>query len=194
MAKTAQFQREEVIHNAMLLYWEKGYHATSMRSLQEAVDMRPGSIYAEFGSKEGLFKVALEHYAEQSVKRLHNVTSAAASPLEGLKNFVRASVIPGEQPAPSNLCMLTKTIAELTEDNAELLNCARHALRKIEKEFENVIRAAQACGEIEPSLNAQRLGQYVQIQIMGIRSYVRASQCAPEQSQSLIDDIFSLMI
>ena len=194
MAKTAKFQREEVIHNAMLLYWEKGYHATSMRSLQDAIDMRPGSIYAEFGSKEGLFQVALEHYAEQSIRRLSDTVCASSSPLLGLKSFVSAAVIPNEQPMPSNLCMLAKTISELTEDNTELLNSARQALLRIENEFEKVIKEAQECGEIDPSLDAQRLGQYVQIQIMGIRSYVRASQSRPEQSQLLIDDIFALMI
>ncbi|MFA0500949.1 TetR/AcrR family transcriptional regulator, partial [Vibrio sp. 10N.222.46.A1] len=56
MAKTAKFDRQDVVDKATNLYWEKGFHATSMRNLQDVIDMRPGSIYAAFGSKEGLFK------------------------------------------------------------------------------------------------------------------------------------------
>lgn len=59
MSKQAKFDRDDVIEKAKNLYWEKGYHATSMRNLQDVVDMRPGSIYAAFGSKDNLFKEAL---------------------------------------------------------------------------------------------------------------------------------------
>ncbi|MFA0439693.1 TetR family transcriptional regulator [Vibrio sp. 10N.286.49.C2] len=194
MAKPAKFQRDEVIHNAMLLYWEKGFHATSMRTLQDAIDMRPGSIYAEFGSKEGLYQVTLEHYAEQSVQRLTETVTNAASPLLGLKQFVSDIVVPTDQPTPSNMCMLAKTVAELTEENSELLDSARKGLRRIEGEFANVIKAAQDSGEIDPSRDAQRIGQYVQIQIMGIRTYVRANQCDTHQTKALVDDIFALFI
>lgn len=194
MAKAAKFQRDEVIHNAMLLYWEKGFHATSMRTLQDAIDMRPGSIYAEFGSKEGLYQVTLEHYAEQSVQRLADTIANAASPLLGLKQFVNDIVVPTNQPTPSNMCMLAKTVAELTEENSELLESARKGLHRIEQEFANVIKAAQDNGDIDQSRDAQRLGQYVQIQIMGIRTYVRANQCDTQQTKALVDDIFALFI
>ncbi|MFA0086474.1 TetR/AcrR family transcriptional regulator [Vibrio sp. 10N.261.51.F12] len=194
MAKAAKFQREEVIHNAMLLYWEKGFHATSMRALQDAIDMRPGSIYAEFGSKESLYQITLEHYAEQSVQRLTQTVANAASPLQGLKQFVSDIVVPTDQPTPSNMCMLAKTVAELTEENSELLDSARKGLRRIEKEFANVIKAAQDSGDVDPSRDAQRIGQYVQIQIMGIRTYVRANQCDTQQTKALVDDIFALFI
>ncbi|WOD06891.1 hypothetical protein [Marinomonas sp. GJ51-6] len=41
MSKKAKFDRQQVIENATNLYWEKGYHATSMRNLQDAIDLRP---------------------------------------------------------------------------------------------------------------------------------------------------------
>ena len=56
MSTKAKFDRDEVIEKAKNLYWQKGYHATSMRNLQDVIDMRPGSIYAAFGSKDNLFK------------------------------------------------------------------------------------------------------------------------------------------
>ena len=59
MGNAAKFDRQQVIDKATHLYWEKGFHATSMRHLQEVIDMRPGSIYAAFGSKEELFKHCL---------------------------------------------------------------------------------------------------------------------------------------
>lgn len=60
---TAKHDRQDAIQKATDLFWEKGFHATSMRNIQQAMDMRPGSIYASFGSKEGLFQESLQHYA-----------------------------------------------------------------------------------------------------------------------------------
>ena len=55
MSAPIKFNREDVIEKAKNLYWEKGYHATSMRNLQDVVNMPPGSIYAAFGSKDNYF-------------------------------------------------------------------------------------------------------------------------------------------
>ncbi|MDC9612019.1 TetR/AcrR family transcriptional regulator, partial [Pseudoalteromonas sp. GABNS16H] len=38
----------------MNLFWERGYAGASMKQIEQALDMRPGSIYATFGSKDGL--------------------------------------------------------------------------------------------------------------------------------------------
>ncbi|NBB84288.1 MAG: TetR family transcriptional regulator, partial [Alphaproteobacteria bacterium] len=46
MARKATFDRAAVLDKAMALFWAKGYHATSLRDLEAALDLRPGSIYA----------------------------------------------------------------------------------------------------------------------------------------------------
>ena len=45
--------------------WNKGFHATSTSVLQDAINMRPGSICSAFGSKEGLYSESLKNYALQ---------------------------------------------------------------------------------------------------------------------------------
>jgi len=60
MANKVKFERENVIRVASQLFWEKGFTATSTRDLQEAINMRPGSIYAAFGSKEVLYSESLK--------------------------------------------------------------------------------------------------------------------------------------
>ena len=69
MARTPQFDRDIALNNAMLLFWKQGYHATSMKDIEYALDMRPGSIYAAFGNKESLFNEALRTYGEQLIEQ-----------------------------------------------------------------------------------------------------------------------------
>ncbi|NOH29789.1 TetR/AcrR family transcriptional regulator [Vibrio mediterranei] len=191
MAKPAKFNRSEVIHKAMLLYWEKGFHATSMRCLQDAIDMRPGSIYAEFGSKEGLFKAAIEHYSTQGQARLDDLVKQFSSPIQGLKVFILQSVQPCSVDNPNAMCMLAKTVAELTEENEELLELARYSLRKNEAKFAEIIAEAQSLGEVNQELSPMRLAQRLQIQIMGIKTYIHATDCSQAQTRALVEELFS---
>jgi len=55
MARPIEFDREEVLQKAIGVFWQKGYSATSIKNLVEATGLQPGSIYAAFGDKRGLF-------------------------------------------------------------------------------------------------------------------------------------------
>ena len=188
MSKHARFDREEVVAKATNLYWERGYHATSMRNLQDAVDLRPGSIYAAFGSKDGVFKESLNYYAEQSIGRFQAQRAAVNSPLQALKNTVRQVVIQAKTDAPSSMCMLVKTVAELTENEAELLEFAKEKLKSVERAIAALLTEAQQVGEIAEEKDADYLARFVQVQITGLRMYAKANDDAP--LERMIDEMF----
>jgi AcrR family transcriptional regulator len=56
------FDRNEALRNAMHVFWRHGFDGTSMTQLVEAMHIKPPSIYAAFGSKEELFREAVELY------------------------------------------------------------------------------------------------------------------------------------
>lgn len=187
---TAKHDRQEAIQKATDLFWAKGFHATSMRNIQQAMDMRPGSIYASFGNKEGLFKETLQHYADSSKARLNACVEEASSPLKGLKLFIRDAVIGCREKAPSGMCMLVKTISELTGENADLLEQAKGLVKEMEHAFMEVLIQAQELGEIDANKAPDRLARSVQVQLMGLRAYVRAND-GDEEIDALIDDAFA---
>ena len=51
MPRNARHDPDTTVRRAAHLFWERGYHACSLKQLETALDMRPGSIYAAFGSK-----------------------------------------------------------------------------------------------------------------------------------------------
>lgn len=56
------FDREAALAQAMRLFWQKGFDATSIADLTAAMGIASPSLYAAFGSKEALYAEALEHY------------------------------------------------------------------------------------------------------------------------------------
>ncbi|WP_454440407.1 TetR/AcrR family transcriptional regulator [Vibrio bathopelagicus] len=189
MAKTAKFDRQDVVDKATNLYWEKGFHATSMRNLQDVIDMRPGSIYATFGSKEGLFKETLARYTELGILNLNRFRSETDSPIKALENFVKRAVVESKQSAPNGMCMLAKTVAELTDEHAELLEEAKKSLKIMEGEFAKLIAEAQDLGEISKEREPVQLARHVQVQIAGLRTYAKTCDDI-DLLNSMVEDVF----
>ncbi|WP_295893642.1 TetR/AcrR family transcriptional regulator [uncultured Vibrio sp.] len=190
MAKTAQFDREEVVNKATNLYWKKGFHATSMRNLQDEVDMRPGSIYAAFGSKDGLFKEALQNYADMGLARIQHCREKSDSPLQALKMFVKMQVIDTADSAPNGVCMLAKTLGELTSEHQELLDITKGHLASISAQFSKLIEEAQSVGEVDKNKDAKELASFVQIQITGLRTYAKINNDKNKLNE-MINNLFS---
>ena len=194
MSAHAKFNRDDVIEKAKDLYWEKGYHATSMRNLQDVVDMRPGSIYAAFGNKDSLFKEALNRYAEQGAINLTNSVAQEKTNLDGLKRFIHNVTVCNKSTTPSGMCMIVKTISELTQnDSPDLLTHATNILENVEASFVKVFQQAIDNGEINTDESADELARYFQIQMIGLRTYSQVTNDTTAV-EKYIDGIFEKFV
>jgi AcrR family transcriptional regulator len=57
-----EFDLDQALERALDLFWRKGYEGTSMSDLVETLGITRASLYAAFGSKEGLFRQVMDRY------------------------------------------------------------------------------------------------------------------------------------
>jgi len=175
MANISKFDRDDVLERAKDLFWQKGFLATSTREIQTVMDMRPGSIYAAFGSKADLYQAALIRYAQTGEHNLQNMLQQHEHAWAGLTHYLRSLVTPCSEGAPSELCMLMRTLSELDASHQDTLNVARELLNKFEQQFINIIDQAKLEGDLPAHLNSQLTAKKIQINILGLRSYLKAT-------------------
>ena len=188
MGRRATFDRKTALKRAMDLFWSRGYHATSLKDIEVALDMRPGSIYAAFGSKQELFEAALRLYAQTSQNALQNALSNASSPLEGLAAHVRSLGEQMTRPVPSRACMLMKTVLETPEEDGVLRKAAEDMLQQTEAAFAQAFQVAKDAEQISKGCDPARLATRLQSEIMGLRAYAQRSDTS-ERVADLADDI-----
>lgn len=173
MSRTALYNRQDALERALQLFWQKGFHATSLKDIEQALDMRPGSIYAAFGSKDGLFQEALEYYARLGLTELERVLSHHSTPLLGMAAYIRQLGGILDKALPSRACMLVKSLLELGTREQTALDKVEMLLAGMETRFIECFRAAQEMGELDNQLDAVRLGRRLQAEVMGLRAFTQ---------------------
>ena len=57
-----EFDTDQALDSAMQVFWRKGYLGTSLEDLTGAMNINRPSLYAAFGNKRALYRLALERY------------------------------------------------------------------------------------------------------------------------------------
>lgn len=81
----------EIVEAATALFSKKGYEATSVRDIADAVQLKPGSLYAHIRSKEDLLAVIIERVTDAFTQRgAEALADESLSVAERLRKFLLA--------------------------------------------------------------------------------------------------------
>lgn len=100
------FDREKALHQAMQVFWRKGFDSASLAELTGAMGINPPSLYAAFGSKEDLFREAVALYADSEGGTIWDVVETAPSARAAVAGMLRNSAEAFTRGAGSRGCMI----------------------------------------------------------------------------------------
>lgn len=169
MKRARPYDRDTALDAALNLFWTKGYHATSLKDLEAALKMKPGSIYAAFSSKEALFLAALERYFHRNQESLGSIVQEGDSPLTGLADHLRELGRIGRADRECRACMLVKTLLDTTESEAVIADRARLYLDELKAQFAAAFDLAKSSGELPPDADSDRLARRYQSDVMALK-------------------------
>ena len=82
-------QREEILAAAAQIFRDKGYHATSMQDIAEAVHLQKGSLYHHIRSKEEILASLLDRALDLLILSMQEVMASPLSVEEKLRSAMR---------------------------------------------------------------------------------------------------------
>ena len=174
MGRHKEFVHDQVLSEAMRLFWRKGYGGTSVQDLVDAMGINRASLYDSFGDKHELFMAAIDHYVAQvSHKRLAKL-AVPGPPLEVLRGFFDhlVSVSLGRERYLG--CLLTNSAVELAPHDRMVERRLREAIGTIEESFYQLLCRAQSEGTLDSTRDARALARYLTGAVQGLRVLVRA--------------------
>lgn len=173
MVGVRQFDKQKALHDAMMVFWDLGYEATSVDDLAKATGLSRSSLYGTFGNKQELYLNVIDHYLSSSQQSFHDalahedVETALAGALAVLKN----RLIDHRSRAG---CLLV-----LAAENSDIRAPAIkrrvvEAFANEERAYYDRIRKGQIEGQLRPESDARALSRFFAAQgrAMGINARV----------------------
>ncbi|MGB9989548.1 TetR/AcrR family transcriptional regulator [Massilia sp. SM-13] len=167
MARPKEFDRDLALRKAMMVFWEKGYAATSAADLVQAMGIGRQSLYDTFGDKHQLYLEALALYSEASVAELVQ-SMRAARPLEAIEAMLMAfAARPEEQNALG--CMGINSICELGLQD-EAVNAVRaRSGAPLRTSLIALLEQAKAAGDADPALDPAAGADFILATLAGMK-------------------------
>lgn len=114
MARPRSFDADAVLSAAMHCFRRQGYERVSIRDLEQATGLTSGSLYNSYGSKDGLFRAALDHYVAVVVR---GRIAGFAGPDATLDDLERLFLSIWEMPQADGFgCLVTNSAVEFGPD------------------------------------------------------------------------------
>ena len=168
MARSRSFNEEEVLDKAVEVFWAKGYEATSMQDLVDAMGIQRGSLYGAFGSKQQLFLKALNRYGEMVIKQLLEILESKPAAIESIEFFFAQLVEHLLASGPLRSCLVTNSAIERGLSDEATRKKVLHLLHSLEKGFYQALLRAQQSGEITSGHNLTGLAEYLTSSMQGL--------------------------
>lgn len=154
------FDSDAALRRAMLVFWEKGYEATSMADLTAAMQIGAPSLYAAFGNKAELFAAALKTYKTEIGLEIWDALPKAATARQAFADFLHETATAYSQPDRPRGCMIA--LGVLNGDVDAIPAC--ELLRDSRLENSTLLRARLEQGvhegEISPSADCQKIADF----------------------------------
>ena len=154
------FKEKEVLQKAQQVFWSKGFTATSLEDILQAMGMGSGSFYNTFkGGKKEVFKKALNQRRE-AFKAFQEAAAVSDNPVEMIKNFYR-DIAKADSSTHMKGCIIANTIVEMASLDEELEKEAVAILKEVEQFYTETFAKAQKNGKLKTRTAPEILGRYL---------------------------------
>jgi AcrR family transcriptional regulator len=160
MARPRVFDVDAALEIAMELFWRKGYENTSLADLTDAIGITPPSLYHEFGSKEGLFRRALERYIVTRLRWAEDALECPTAREVAEQMLTRLAVLYTDPARPPGCLAVNCSSPGGAPGGAmelELVAMREARRERIRRRFEE----AQRAGELPASVDTDELARYL---------------------------------
>lgn len=162
------FDRDTALASAMNVFWAKGYEASQLTDLLAAMGLNPPSFYAAFGSKDALYREALDLYLATAGAGSMKVLSETPSLRAAVESMLLASMDTALASSSSGGCMVSLGLFNCQEHNAPLRDHLRELRRSTTRLICQRLERGIADGELAPDADTERLASYFATIIHGI--------------------------
>ena len=189
MARTKDFDENEVLTKAIQLFWHKGYNGTSMQDLVDGLGISRSSLYDTYTDKHTLFVKALESYQESGSAKIREILNHSGPAKETIRKLLVLAIGEMAEDKQHKGCFMVNAEVEVAPHDTEVNNLVCKNEQQMEQAFYEVIQKGKDSGEIKNSQDARALARFIFNAVKGMRVTAKSTT-----DKSVFDDIINLTV
>jgi len=188
MPRIKTYNEDTVLQNAMNVFWNNGYKATSIRVLEKEMGINQFSIYSTFKSKKQLFISSLCKYSEYVKENVFKDLLKANAGFEELGKFLFDLADTKKTGKQKNGCLVVNTASEIGNRDSEIANEIDKYYNFIRAMLKKVLLNAIKKNEISSNINIEQQANF----FLGVMQSISVASKTMNKKQ--LDDFISVAI
>lgn len=176
------FDRDAMLRKALGLFWEHGYEGVSIARLVEAMGIAPPSLYAAFGSKEALYREALELYVTGPGAFIAGALAEAPTAKAAIERILREAVLRFTAKSSPRGCAVATGELDCAPENREIAHCVAVLRAASLEATTRRLRQARNEGELPAGVDVNALARFYGAVIQGMSAQAKDGASAAELS------------
>jgi AcrR family transcriptional regulator len=152
----------------MQLFWSLGYDSTSMADLRAGLGITQASLYAAFGSKEQLFREAVDLYRRTTGFSTTRALESGTTAREAIHGMLQAAVDAFSAPGAPGGCLLILGATNCARENKAVQDHLLFIRRQISQSISERLKKGQRDGDVLKSAPTAALTAYYATVLHGL--------------------------
>lgn len=168
MARPREFDTTEALRKAMQVFWSKGYEATSLTDLIEAMELSKSSFYDTYGSKHEVFLETIEHYKKTVTAQISGVASLDSPARKLIESLFDRAVSRMIDKDGQRGCYLNNCAVEVAPHDPKAAELVGGGLGLMEDALFTLVERGQSEGDISSDKDARALARFLNSSLNGL--------------------------
>ncbi len=164
-----EFDIDIALDKAVRVFRERGYHATSIGDLTEAMELASGSIYKAFKDKRTVFLAAFDRYAAMRNDQIRRAAATGKTGRDRLRNVLISYVEVSQGAEGRRGCLVVGSTVELASLDPVIAARVTESLRANEAFLADLIRQGQSDGSIPAHVPPEDTARLMVCMTQGMR-------------------------
>ncbi|GFZ70690.1 Transcriptional regulator, TetR family [Pseudomonas amygdali pv. eriobotryae] len=176
MGRPRTFDRDVAINQALHLFWEHGYDATSLSQLKANIGggITAPSFYAAFGSKQALFNEVMERYLATYGRVTDSLFDKTLPPREAIELTLRRSAKMQCEPDHPKGCLVALGLMSACTEESKAISEPLAKARNLNRAgIVACIHRAVAAGELPATVIPETLAAAFDSFLLGLSTLAR---------------------
>lgn len=191
MARTRSFDCNEALDRALGVFWRKGFEATSIQELVDAMGIGRQSLYDTYTDKRTLYLAALDAYDRRQRAALTEALDQPGPAREVLRRVLYAMTANGGDACRQG-CFVVNAAVELGMRDEAIARRSTENQLEIELTLTRFVERGQADGSITRVHRADTIARLIFGHVLGLRVMMKTVP-DPAKLTPMIDAFLELL-